>query len=253
MNARHNSRPRSFTFHSLIRMKTNTLTLFVLALVASLSFAFTRPMEEVRTFNVSGFDKVDMGSAFTINIVQGSQFSVKATGRDEDLDDLEANVTGNTLKIRYKNTKWGWNNRKQVRIDVTMPQLRGMDFSGACTATVRGFRNQGNVRLEISGASTTNIDLDADQLAVDFSGASTVNLNGKATRMEGEVSGATTVKAYNLQTRQVVLDVSGASGVSVSATEKVNVQASGASSVRYRGGASVSSNTSGASSVRRDG
>ncbi len=234
-------------------MKTNTFTLFILALVASLSVAFTHPMEDVRTFNVSGFDKVDMGSAFTINVVQGSQFSVKATGRDEDLDNLEANVTGSTLKIRYKSSNWGWkNNRKQVRIDVTMPKLRGMDFSGACTATVRGFRNQGNVRLEISGASTTNIDLDADQLDVDFSGASTVNLNGKATRMEGEVSGATTVKAYNLQTKQVVLDVSGASGVSVSATEKVNVQASGASSVRYRGGASVSSNTSGASSVRRD-
>lgn len=234
-------------------MKANIFTLFVLALVASLSFAFTRPMEDVRTFNVSGFDKVDMGSAFTINVVQGSQFSVKATGRDEDLNDLEANVTSSTLKIRYKNSNWGWkNNRKQVRIEVTMPQLRGMDFSGACTATVRGFKNQGNVRLEISGASTTNIDLDADQLDIDFSGASTVNLTGKATRMEGEVSGATTVKAYSLQTKQVVLDVSGASGVSVSATEKVNVQASGASSVRYRGGASVSSNTSGASSVRRD-
>ncbi len=234
-------------------MKTNLISLFFLAVVASLSFAFIRPTEEVKTFNVSNFDKVDMGSAFTINVLQGSQFSVKASGRNEDLDDLEATVTGSTLKVRYKNTKWGWNNnRKQVRIDVVMPQLRGMDFSGACTVNVRGFRDQGNVNLEISGASTATIDIDADQLAVDFSGASTINLNGKATRMEGEVSGATTLKAYNLQTKQVSLDVSGASGASVSATEKVNVQASGASSVRYRGGASVSSNTSGASSVRRD-
>ena len=235
-------------------MKTNLIPLFFLALVTSLSVAFIRPTEDVKTFNVSSFDKVDMGSAFTINVLQGSQFSVKASGRSQDLDELEATVTGSTLKVRYKNTKWGWNNnRKQVRIDVTMPQLRGMDFSGACTATVRGFRNQGNVNLEVSGASTATIDLDADQLAVDFSGASTVNLNGKATRMDGDVSGATTLKAYNLQTKQVSLEVSGASGASVSATEKVNVQASGASSVRYRGGASVSSNTSGASSVRRDG
>ncbi len=236
-------------------MKTTLIPLFFLAIVASLSVAFTRPTEEVKTFNVSGFDKVDMGSAFTINVIQGSQFSVKASGRAQDLDDLEANVTGSTLKVRYKNSNrnWSWNNRKQVRIDVTMPQLRGMDFSGACTVTVRGFRNQGNVDLEVSGASTATIDVDADQLAVDFSGASTVNLNGKANRMEGDVSGATTLKAYNLQTKQVSLEVSGASGASVSATEKVNVQASGASSVRYRGGASVSSNTSGASSVRRDG
>jgi hypothetical protein len=234
-------------------MKTNLIPLFFLALVASLSFAFVSLSDEVRTFNVNGFDKVDIGSAFTIHVTQSSQFSVKASGRDEDLNDLEATVSGGSLKVRYKNSKWGWNNRKNVRIDVTMPQLRGMDFSGASTATVRGFKNQGNVSVEVSGASTANIDLDADRVSVDFSGASTVNLNGKATRMEGDVSGATTLKAYGLDTKQVVLEVSGASGASVLATERVSVQASGASSVRYRGGGSVSVNASGASSVRRDG
>ncbi|TAE33000.1 MAG: DUF2807 domain-containing protein [Cytophagales bacterium] len=234
-------------------MKTNLVPLFLLALVASLSFAFHNPTEEVRTFNVNGFDKLDMGSAFTINVQQGSNFSVKASGRDEDLDDLDVNVSGGTLKVRYKNQKWGWNNRKNVRFEITMPQVRSMDFSGACTATVKGFRNQGNVDLDISGATTATIDLDADRVNVDFSGASTINLNGKATSMEGDVSGATTLKAYGLQLKTVKLEISGASGASVAATEKVDVDASGASSVRYRGTASVRSNTSGASSVRRDG
>jgi hypothetical protein len=235
-------------------MKPNAIFLFALTLMAGLMFSFTRPTQEVRTFNVSGFDKVALGSAFTINVQQGSQFSVKASGRDEDLEDLEANVSGGTLKVRYKNTKWGWNNnRKQVRIDIVMPQLRDMDFSGACTATVKGFRNQGDINVNISGASTATIDLDADRVNVDFSGASSIHLNGRASRMEGEVSGATTLKAYDLKTKQVTLDISGASNASVSATDKVDVDASGASSVRYRGGASVSSNTSGASSVRRDG
>lgn len=235
-------------------MKINLIPLFLLTLVVSLSVAFYNPTEEVRTFNVSGFDKLDLGSAFTINVQQGSQFSVRASGREQDLDDLEANVSGGTLKVRYKNQNWNWNkNRKSVRVDITMPQLRGIDFSGASSSTVRGFRNQGNISIDISGASTATIDLDADRVNVDFSGASTVNLNGKASSMEGEVSGATTLKAYGLQAKSVKLDVSGASGASVSASERMDVDASGASSVRYRGTASIRSNTSGASSIRRDG
>ena len=226
-------------------------TLTVLASLISVSF--TNPLvqdEETRTFSVRDFDKLDMGSAFTIHVKQGSSFSVKATGQKRDLDELNAKVSGKTLNVRYDGS---WNrNRKRVTFDITMPTLHGIDFSGASSSDVRGFRNQGNMSVEVSGASTTTIELDADRVAVDFSGASTVNLLGKASRIDGEVSGATTVKAFDLQTKQVELEVSGASSVRVNASEKLNIDASGASSVRYRGGASVSSNTSGASSVRRD-
>ena len=222
-------------------------------LVCLVLVSFTKPLmqdESSRTFSVNGFDKLDLGSAFVIHVKQGSSFSVKAVGQKKDLDELESNVSGGTLKIRYRDS-WG-RNRKRVTFDITMPTLRGIDFSGASTSDVQGFRNQGNISIDISGASTSTIELDADRVNVDFSGASTINLSGKASRMEGELSGATTLKAFDLQTKQVRLEVSGASGARVNATERLEVDASGASSVRYRGGASVSSNTSGASSVRRD-
>lgn len=227
---------------------TMLVILICLALVS-----FTKPLiqdESTRTFSVSGFDKLDLGSAFTINVRQGSNFSVKATGQKRDLDELDANVSGGTLKVRYKEN---WNrNRKRVAFEITMPTLRGIDFSGASTSEVRGFKNQGNMNIDVSGASTSTIEIDADRVNVDFSGASTINLIGKANRVEGDISGATTLKAFDLQTKTVRLEVSGASGARVNASERLEIDASGASSVRYRGGASVSSNTSGASSVRRD-
>lgn len=226
------------------------------AWIATLCFtllSFTSPAlqeENTRTFSLNGFDKLDLGSAFIIHVRQGSQFSIKATGQKRDLDELDANVSGGTLKVRY-NQNWN-RNRKRVTFEITMPTLRGIDFSGASTSDVRGFRNQGNMNIDISGASTATIELDAARINVDFSGASTVSLMGKAERMEGTISGATTLKAFDLATKQARLEVSGASGVRVNVSEKLDIDASGASSVRYRGGASVSSNTSGASSVRRD-
>lgn len=207
--------------------------------------------DETRTFSVRDFDRLDIGSALQINVRQGSSFAVSASGRKSDIDDLEATVTGGKLRVRYRDTRWN-NNRKGAKIEITMPQLRGIDFSGASRSTVSGFRNQGNLDVEISGASTSTVEIDATRLNLDLSGASNVTLTGKAETLAGEVSGATSLKAADLKLKDASLEVSGASSVRVNVTGKLNVDASGASSVRYRGDAAVRSNTSGASSVKSE-
>jgi Putative auto-transporter adhesin, head GIN domain len=238
-------------------MKT-LITFFAALFIATVTFAgkpaATRSNADDRTFSVSNFDKLDLGSAFTIHVRQGGSFSVKASGRDKDIQELEASVSGGTLKIRYKDQKWGWNNRERITIDITMPTLKAADLSGATNTDIRGFKNQGSVAFDVSGASKLDMEVDADRLSIDFSGASSIVFTGKADRVEGELSGASSLRAFEMNSKTVNLSVSGASSARVSASEALNVEASGASSVRYKGGATkVSSNSSGASSVRKEG
>ncbi|WP_229311152.1 head GIN domain-containing protein [Larkinella soli] len=208
------------------------------------------PMQdESRTFSVSNFDKLDLGSAFVINVRQGSGYKVVASGRPADLDDLESRVTGGKLSIRYKDKTWN-RNRQRVTIDITMPTVSAIDFGGASRSTVTGFRNLKELAIEISGASSSTIEVDAERVLVDLSGASTINLNGQAKRLEGEVSGATSLRAYDLKLASAAVDVSGASNARLTVSDRLEAQASGASSVTYRGSASIRANTSGASSVR---
>ena len=235
-----------------------TLISFLAALlVATVTVATTptaRPNADDRTFSVSNFDKLDLGSAFTIHVRQGGSFSVKASGRDKDIQELEATVSNGTLKIRYKDKNWSMSNRERVTLDITMPALKAADLSGATSTDIRGFKNQGSVAFDVSGASKLDMEVDADRLTVDFSGASSIVFTGNADRMEGELSGASTLRAFDMSSKTVNLSVSGASSARVSASEALNVEASGASSVRYKGGATkVSSNSSGASSVRKEG
>ncbi|WP_345249935.1 head GIN domain-containing protein [Nibrella saemangeumensis] len=208
--------------------------------------------DETRTFSVRDFDRLDVGSAMEITVRQGSTFSVTASGRKSDLDDLEASVTGGKLRVRYRDSRWN-SNRKRVKLDIAMPQLRGADFSGASRSTVTGFRNQGTFDLEVSGASTSTVEVDATRLNLDLSGASNLTLTGKAETLAGEVSGASSLKSFDMSLKDASLELSGASSARVNVTGKLNVDASGASSVRYRGAAAVRSNTSGASSVRSEG
>jgi hypothetical protein len=204
-----------------------------------------------KTFKVSGFDKLELGSAFNIVVTKG-EFSVKVSGRQEDVDELEANVSGGKLRITYKNKSWSRNNHKSIDIEISMPTLRGLDLSGASRSKISGFDNLSALDLTISGASTSEINVVAQKISLNFSGASTITLIGSGGRIEGELSGATTFRGYDFKAKEAHLEVSGASNAKVMATERLEIEASGASSVRYRGTASVKANTSGASSIRSE-
>lgn len=235
-------------------MKTAIFSRFALLstlMLFSMASMYAQSDERItRTLNVKNFDRLSMGSAFQITVTKGS-FAVSLEGRKKDLDDLEHGVSNGKLRIGYK--EWGWNNnRKAVKVTISMPTVKAIDFSGASSSKISGFENLGALDLDFSGASTADLDLKAERILMDVSGACTIKMRGSAQRIEGDISGASSVRAYDFTTKEAFLDVSGASNMGVNVTGKLDADASGASSVRYRGGASVRSNTSGASSVRRD-
>ena len=206
--------------------------------------------ESKRTFNVSGFDKLDMGSAFVITVTQANDYKVDVAGREQDLKDLVVKVSGGTLDIGYPNNWGGWKNRKEVYVTITMPKLTGVDFSGASKAKVTGFKSE-TFDIDVSGASQATFDIDATNLSLDCSGASGVTIVGDGQKLSADVSGASSINAYDFKVSTANIDASGASGAKVYVTSKIVAEASGASNVRYKGGATnVIANTSGAGSVK---
>lgn len=219
---------------------------FVLALV---SWACVG--QSSRTFDLKNFDALEMGSAFKIDVKQGSYYSIVAEGQQKDLDDLEARVSGGELQIRYKSTlKWN-NNRKTVNFTITMPTIKGLDFSGASSSKVSGFGNLGDLNISISGASNANISFaSAGNIKLDVSGATRTYIKGKGKNLKVDLSGASTLDTREMPVETATVDVSGASTAKVNVTEQLDAEASGASSVRYVGNPRVRKDTSGASSVK---
>lgn len=206
--------------------------------------------ESKRSFNVSGFDKLDMGSAFVITVTQGSDYKVDVAGREQDLKDLVVKVANGKLNIGYPNNWGGWKNRKEVYVTITMPKLTGVNFSGASKAKVSGFTSE-SFDIDVSGASQATFDINAKNLALDCSGASGITIVGDGQKLSADISGASSINAYDFKVATANIDASGASGAKVYVTSKIVAEASGASNVRYKGGATnVVANTSGAGSVK---
>jgi hypothetical protein len=239
-------------------MKTSKFllnSLFVLMTIA-LASCFDNedpgPMQEhEEEFSILDFNRLEMGDALVVTVEQGNIFSVKAQGDRRNIDDLEVAKVGNTLRIRFANSN-RINRQYTTYITISMPSLEGVSFSGATKSTVTGFAVEGEFDMNLSGASKSQLDIEAESFKVNVSGASELNVSGITSLLDATVSGASYLRAYDLDAETATVEASGASNIKVLVTKQLTAKASGASDIRYRGAPTVNSSVSGASSIGAD-
>jgi hypothetical protein len=200
-------------------------------------------------YSIEDFDRVDIGDALHVDVTQGEVFSVAAKGDKRNLDDLSVRKDGTKLLIDFDDDH---NRKHDTYITIVMPTLRAVKFSGASDSHVTGFSGGTLLDFSLSGASSSQVDMDADAMNINVSGASNLKFSGKADELDGEISGASEFSAYNLEVVNAHVYVSGASVAKVNVTESLHASAKGASTITYRGAPTVTTNTSGSSSVNQD-
>ncbi len=204
---------------------------------------------------VGPFNAIEISGAINLYLSQGKEEAVAVSSSEADLlDKIKTVVRNNTLYISLdtKGMSWkSWGNN-QIKAYVTFNDLIKLEASGACNIKSAGKIKVADLRVELSGASDFNGDLEAGNIRIDLSGASQVSLKGTADKATYLASGASSIKAFELAANFCKIDASGASSVRVLANKEISAEASGASSIQYKGEAMIKDfNSSGASSVKR--
>jgi Putative auto-transporter adhesin, head GIN domain len=176
--------------------------------------------------NVSNFTKIEVSGALNVEVVTNKDFNVTVEADDNLLSQIKTELDGDTLKVYSK----GWLSTKtKINIKISMPNLDGIEVSGASNVTASNLENE-DLEIELSGASKLKID-------------------GKTTNAKFDVSGASKFDGENLEIENAEIDNSGASSVLVSVTKNLTADTSGASKVTYIGNPAVEKSVSGASSI----
>jgi hypothetical protein len=208
------------------------------------------PLQETsKDFSVVNFDRLEMGSAFRIQVEQGNTYSIQVRGDRRNIDDLDVYKRGTTLVMEFDDHA---NRKHDTYITITMPTLTGVSFSGASISTISGFESDGQLDVYLSGASTCQLDAGYKNTKVILSGASHLVMRGLGDILDGEVSGASDLAAFDFPVRSADLNLSGASGGKVTVSDAMKIVATGASSLLYRGNPVVDAHVSGASNVNKD-
>ncbi len=182
---------------------------------------------EVR--EVEEFNKIEAGGSFSISIIVGKEASIRIKAEENLIPLIRTKIKGNTLVI---DSKKNLNPRKEIRIEITTPNLEYLDASGANDIKVEGL-SEGDFKLDLSGASN-------------------IELFGEIEKFIAELSGAGNIDAKSLIAKDVRVDVSGAASAEVYAKESLDASVSGVGSITYFGNPEKTrTNVSGVGSISR--
>ncbi|HEY40297.1 MAG TPA: DUF2807 domain-containing protein [Dehalococcoidia bacterium] len=254
-------------------MKSKISLILVLAMVAGLLTACTVVIGSgtLKTENMdfSDFTRVEVGGAFEVEIVQSGSFSVSITADDNLFEYIQVSKQGSTLKIGVKPAVMF--SSATHRAEITMPELLGLELSGASQGSVTGFESMedldievsgassltieeivaGDIRFDVSGASRVTGEVDAGDVELDISGASTIRLQGMAADMKLELSGASNAELGDFLVSNASINFSGASRGTLNVDGRLDVELSGASKLTYTGDPTIGDvDISGASTMR---
>lgn len=168
--------------------------------------------EFVKQYGARDFQRVDVGGAYSIEIRQGNEFAVSADGEQDDVENLDIEVSNGTLEVKGKNDFNLFNNQKQrIGLVITLPTLRSVQLAGANKTRISGFRNLDRLDVGLTGATTSEIDVTTDRLEVSASGASKVVLRGRARTADFSLAGACKLVATEMSIDEADVKAVGAS------------------------------------------
>jgi hypothetical protein len=183
---------------------------------------------------ITGFDKVDISYSFEVDISQGDTFSVVIRVDDNLVEYLQVVKLGNTLQIGLEP------NHPDIRsatlqAEVTMPELAGLDLSGASHVTITGFKSAQALVVDAAGASHLRGDIEAGDLTFNLDGGSEVILTGSAENATITASGSAEINLSAFSVVDANVEVGGASQVTVNVSGRLDVDASNGAEVYYLG------------------
>ena len=231
-------------------------------LITSLSLSACVPVKAItgsknlvtEEYDFSDFTRVEVVSAFQVEITQSTAYSVSITADDNLFDFVQVSKAGKTLKIRLKS---GYNYQLvTTRAKITMPELDGFVLSGAARGSVVGFNVSGDFEISLSGASSLNMsDMSANDIKIGLSGASRTSgdiitsgdaqfglsgasrleLIGSANNVLIRASGASSLEMADFTIHDADVGLSGTSDATVNLDGVLDADLSGASNLRYIG------------------
>ena len=139
-----------------------------------------------------GFDGVANTTAADVVVRLGDQYSVRASGDAEILEQYEFDVRNGDLRIRRPWRPWRWFGfvrEGRVRIEVTMPEIDSITLTGAGDLVVDGRIESHDLSLRTTGAGSIDVRANVSRLDISITGTGDIEFSGSCDDAEFTLTG----------------------------------------------------------------
>lgn len=196
-----------------------------------------------KTYDHSGFDRIDLSIDADIEYTQDSTYFVEVSAQSNIQKALRISVDGSTLRIDSKNPLW---KHKSVNIKIHSPNMHGIEVSGSGDLTSSPIQT-GSMDVHISGSGSVSLSsLNTQNLNAELSGSGKLRITGGSTIDQSlQASGSGDIDVISMSSENCTVHLSGSGSAKLNATKRLDVRISGSGSVKYTGTPAVNSEISG--------
>ncbi len=219
-------------------MKKILVSFFILSICFAIAGNAYPADRTTKKYDYKDFSKVEAGSGMLVKISQSSSYNIEINAEQEDFEYLKVEKNGNDLRIYID--KNNYRKHGDIRIDIQMPALTGLDLSGGAQGKL-SMEIKDNFSSELSGGAEISGNLSCENINLEISGGSIMNLSGNGADLTADASGGSIYHLKDFNVKDVNAGLSGGSRLEINMKGTLNVDASGGSKVVYYGSAKLGS------------
>ncbi len=188
---------------------------------------------------VSGFKKLQVSNAFKVHVTfSETEESVLVESNENIHPVIDIRQQGDNLYIGlYKNTKISGN--AVLNVYIKTKYLDRIQAMGASIVELQNKLLNDDLEVNLEGACILKGQLEVDEIDANVIGASILDLTGYSNHFNLRAEGASIMTGFGFETQNLNAFVYGASNITLTVSEKLNVTASGASMVIYKGNGTI--------------
>jgi len=200
-----------------------------------------------RTFELDGFDKVDIATGLDARVTIGADFSVVGSSRSQQaLDSLELHVDNGVLEARIERSFLDFilsgglvglllNSGNAVSLEITLPSLTAATASSGADIDLPGLVAE---TIALDASSGADIEVTGARLGAvtaEASSGSDITLEGTADRIRIDASSGANVDADALVSAEAEAHASSGASIGLHATAAVRARASSGGDIEVEG------------------
>jgi hypothetical protein len=199
--------------------------------------------------------KLELDGVISIKVRQGAVAALTIYGEPDAVKKVVVEQNGDTLHIgtaKMNNIHFG--NSRELRAELTLPNLRAVTSGGVGSTEVSGF-NGDNLRLALEGAGSVKVDAqyrnmdvrlggvggmtvnggNSDNVDLQLTGAGRIEITGQTRQLHASLGGVGSLDADQLRADTIDVNMSGLGSASVYARTSANLKLTGMGSAKVYG------------------
>ena len=203
------------------------------------------------TRDLPAFNAVALTMSANVFISQGNPQRVEVEAEKSNMEIIETELDGSTLKITTQ--KGHWRDLGKVNVYITVSDIRSLSVSGSGDITCQTAVKSGEIDIDVSGSGSISVPtLESSDIAVTITGSGNVKLagtNAQAT-LETLITGSGSFNGEELQVARGDINITGSGSARVNVLKELETNITGSGNVLYKGNPVINATATGSGKTK---